>query len=131
MKVSVDTNVLARAITEDEPRQSKVAQDLLRSAELVAIGTYALCELVWVLTKVYRFRQSEIANAIEKLTNGDNVAVDRRAVRLGLHALSNGGDFADGAIALEGRTLGGETFVSLDKRAVAMLKAAGEDAELL
>ncbi len=39
--------------------------------------------------------------------------------------LDAGGDFADGAIAYEGRWLGAETFVSFDKEAVKMLREQG------
>ena len=46
-------------------------------------------------------------------------------------ALSAGGDFADGAIAYEGAWLGGETFVSFDKKAVTLLSGQGEAAQLL
>jgi predicted nucleic-acid-binding protein len=45
--------------------------------------------------------------------------------------LQAGGDFADGAIAYEGAWLGGETFVSFDKGAVALLSAQGRSASLL
>jgi predicted nucleic-acid-binding protein len=45
--------------------------------------------------------------------------------------LDAGGDFADGAIAYEGRWLGGETFVSFDRKAVEMLKAQGVAARVL
>jgi predicted nucleic-acid-binding protein len=42
-----------------------------------------------------------------------------------------GGDFADGVIAFEGKWLGGETFVSFDQQAVALLAAQGESTRLL
>lgn len=45
--------------------------------------------------------------------------------------LEAGGDFADGAIAYEGRWLGGETFVSFDRKAVSLLMAQGQSARLL
>ncbi len=45
--------------------------------------------------------------------------------------LEAGGDFADGVIAYEGKWLGGETFVSFDKQAVALLTAQGQSARLL
>ncbi len=41
------------------------------------------------------------------------------------------GDFADGVIAYEGSWLGGETFVSFDKKAVSLLVAQGQSARLL
>ena len=40
--------------------------------------------------------------------------------------LEAGGDFADGVIAYEGRWLGGEAFVSFDKKAVSLIAAQGQ-----
>ena len=60
-----------------------------------------------------------------------NVEMNRPAVEAGLAVLDAGGDFADGVIAYEGNWLGGETFVSFDKKAVALLKAQGQHARLL
>ena len=56
---------------------------------------------------------------------------NRPAVEAGLAALDAGGDFADGVIAYEGQWLGGETFVSFDKKSVALLKKQGQQARLL
>jgi predicted nucleic-acid-binding protein len=52
-------------------------------------------------------------------------------VRAGLAQLEAGGDFADAVIAHSGRDLGGETFVSFDKKAVDLLGKSGETAHLL
>ncbi|WP_226857144.1 hypothetical protein [Acidithiobacillus concretivorus] len=41
------------------------------------------------------------------------------------------GDFADGVIACEGNWLGGETFVSFDKKVVALFAAHGQSTRLL
>lgn len=60
-----------------------------------------------------------------------NIAVNRPAVEAGLIVLEAGGDFADGVIAYDGRWLGGETFVSFDKKAVRLLTAQGQAARLL
>jgi predicted nucleic-acid-binding protein len=48
-----------------------------------------------------------------------------------LAVLEAGGDFADGVIAYEGAWLGGETFVSFDKKAVTLLTDQGHSARLL
>ncbi len=49
----------------------------------------------------------------------------------GIKMLESGADFADGVIAYEGRWLGGETFVSFDKKAVSSLAKQGQQAKLL
>jgi predicted nucleic-acid-binding protein len=131
VKIIVDTNVLIRAMTDDEHRQGQIAQTELAQAEGIALALPALCELVWVLSSRYKFRSDEIARAIRRLIEGANVMVNRPAVEAGLAFLDAGGDFADGVIAYEGRWLGADTFVSFDRKAVTLLQLQGEDARLL
>jgi len=131
MKITADTNVLVRAITGDNARQSKVAEAELASADVVALGLPALCELVWVLSQGYKIPSAEIAEAIRRLMNSGNVVANQPAVEAGLALMDAGGDFADGIIAYEGRWLGAEIFVSFDKKAVKLMEARGESARLL
>jgi predicted nucleic-acid-binding protein len=131
MKITADTNILVRAMTDDHAQQSNAAQTALRKAELVAISISALCELVWVLSQGYRIPHAEIAEAIRPLINGSNVAVNRPAAEAGLALLDSGGDFADGIIAYEGSWLGADVFVSFDKKAVRLMEAQGGSARLL
>jgi len=131
MKITADTNVLVRALVEDHAAQSKAAQLALRKADLVALTIPTLCELVWVLAQGYRISTGEIAEAIRRLINGDNVVVNRPAAEAGLAMLDAGGDFADGVIAYEGNWLGADTFVSFDRKAVKLLEARGLSALLL
>ena len=131
MKVAVDTNVLVRAVVRDDKAQAKAAIKILRDAELIAIALPCLCEFVWVLRRVYGLQPDDAATAIRALLAAANVEMNRPAVEAGLSALDAGGDFADGVIAYEGNWFGGETFVSFDKKAVAQLKAQGQQARLL
>ncbi len=121
MRITADTNVLVRAVTEDQEHQSRTAQSVLKKADLVAIPISALCELVW----------TEIAEAIRRLINGANAVVNRPAAEAGLALLDAGGDFADGVIAYEGSWLGADAFVSFDKKAVKLIEAQGGSARLL
>lgn len=131
MKLAVDTNVLIRAAVSDDAAQARIAAKTLMDAELIAIALPCLCEFVWVLLKVYGFAPSDAAAAIRALLATGNVEVNRPAVEAGLAVLEAGGDFADGVIAYEGRWLGADTFVSFDKKAVALLAAQGQAARLL
>jgi predicted nucleic-acid-binding protein len=131
MRITADTNVLVRAVTEDHAHQSKAAQTELKAAELVAIPIPSLCELVWVLSQGYKIPPREIAEAIRRLMNSANVVVNRPAAEAGLALLEAGGDFADGVIAFEGNWLGADTFVSFDKKAVKLIEAQGGSARLL
>ena len=131
MKVAVDTNVLVRAVVRDDARQARAAVKVLNDAALIAVALPCLCELVGVLLRVYGFQPPEVAAAIRALLAAANVEVNRPAAEAGLAMLEAGGDFADGVIAYEGHWLGGETFVSFDKKAVALLAAQGQSARLL
>jgi predicted nucleic-acid-binding protein len=131
VKFTVDTNVLVRAVVGDDVVQAGSAAKLLASAELIAVTLPCLCEFVWVLLRVYKFKSKDAAAAIRALIAVDAVQVNRPAVDAGLAMLEAGGDFADGVIAFEGHWLGGERFVSFDKKAVALLVSQGRNAELL
>lgn len=131
MKISVDANVLARAVLNDDRVQSRAARRLLREASLIAVPLPCLCELVWVLGRGAKLPKDDVAAVVRSLMSAGNVVVNRPAAELGLAVLEAGGDFADGAIAYEGAWLGGETFVSFDKQAVTLLSRQGEAARVL
>ena len=131
MKICADTNVLARAILQDDPAQCRAARKLLSEAALVAVSAPSLCELVWVLRQNARLGKEDITSAIRALLDAGNVVTNHAAAQAGLALLDAGGDFADGVMAHEGRWLGGETFVSFDKKAVTLLDKLGKRTQLL
>ena len=131
MKITVDTNILVRMVVGDDEEQAQVAATLLKEAKLIAVSLPCLCEFVWVLRRVYNFGQADISAALNALLDAGNIAVNRPAVEAGLAVLDAGGDFADGLIAYEGSWLGGDTFVSFDKKAVSLIAGQGQQARLL
>ncbi len=131
MKIAVDTNVLARAVLQDDPKQGKAAAKLLEEATLIAVSLPSLCELVWILRRGAKLSKDDIAQTIRDLLGTANISMDRPAVEAGLAVLEAGGDFADGVIAHEGAWLGGETFVSFDRNAVDLLTLQGRQTLLL
>ncbi len=131
MKVSVDTNVLVRAVLQDDRVQGRAASQLLKDASLIAISAPCLCELVWVLRRGAKLSKEDVAATLRDLLEAGNVVMNRPAVEAGLAILEAGGDFADGVMAYEGGWLGGETFVSFDRQAVDLLAQQGLAARLL
>jgi predicted nucleic-acid-binding protein len=128
--MTADTNVLVRAATGDDGRQSRVARDALARAEMVALTLPTLCELAWVLSRGYKIPANEISAGFRQLIDSANVVVNRPAAEAGLAHLDAGGDFADGVIAFEGASLGADTFVSFDKSAVKLALGQGMSAKL-
>jgi predicted nucleic-acid-binding protein len=131
LRITADTNVLVRAAVADDPGQAKLAAEMLRSAEIVAVTLPTLCEFVWVLARGYRREVAEIIPAVRRLIDSATVRADRPAVEAGLAVLTAGGDFADGVIAFEGRRLGGEVFVSFDRTAIRLIAGTGGAAHLV
>ena len=131
MKITADTNVLVRAILQDDAAQCQKARELLTQATLIAVSLPSLCELVWILRQGAKLPKEDVAVAIQALLDTANVVMNRPAVEAGLALLEAGGDFADGIMAHEGKWLGGETFVSFDKKAIKLLSKQGEETQLL
>ncbi|MGC1953666.1 MAG: type II toxin-antitoxin system VapC family toxin [Gammaproteobacteria bacterium] len=131
MKITVDTNVLVRAVVRDDEKQACAAGRALKEATVIAVALPTLCEFVWVLRKVYDVAPTDIATAVRALLETGNLVANRPAAEAGLSMLDAGGDFADGVIAHEGNWLGGDIFVSFDKKAVVLLTEQGYSAALL
>ena len=128
VKITADTNVLLRAVVQDDPLQAAAAQALLQRATLIAVPVPVFCEFAWVLRRGCGYSVDDVAAAIEVLTGIDTIVTDVPAAQAGLAALRAGGDFADGAIACLGESLGGTVFASFDRSAVARLRARGASA---
>ena len=64
---AIDTNVLVRLITRDDPRQVASAEVFVKPGAWVSI--LALAEATWVLASVYERSAAELAAAIEVLLN--------------------------------------------------------------
>jgi predicted nucleic-acid-binding protein len=131
VKIIADTNVLLRAVLDDDPKQSRAARRALGSAEQVMLSRHVLCEMVWVLSRSYKLSNEDISRTVVALVEAENVIVERGAIEAGLRAMESGADFADGVIVYEGQWLGGETFVSFDRKAISAAGKQGIETTLL
>ncbi|MGV8938888.1 MAG: type II toxin-antitoxin system VapC family toxin [Allorhizobium sp.] len=130
MTFTVDTNILVRATTLDTPQEGEAAIAFMQSQRMV-VPTVVVCEMVWVLRKLYKLDRNEILRAAGSLLDLENVIIDRPAVDAGLAMLEAGGDFADGVIAVEGERLGGKVFATFDRKAARIFAETGRDCRLL
>ncbi len=64
---AVDTNVLVRLLTRDDPKQAAVADAFVQPGAWVSV--LALAEATWVLVAVYDRDAAHVALAIEMLLN--------------------------------------------------------------
>jgi predicted nucleic-acid-binding protein len=80
---AIDTNVLVRLITRDDPRQAAAAGIFVENGAWVPV--LALAEATWVLATVYKLSSKDLAKAIEMLLDHrDLVLEDAAAVRAAL-----------------------------------------------
>jgi predicted nucleic-acid-binding protein len=80
---AVDTNVLVRLITRDDPRQTASAESFIDKGAWVS--PLALAEAMWVLGSVYELSSKDQARAVEMLlSHRDLVLHDRETVAAAL-----------------------------------------------
>lgn len=121
--VAVDTNVLVRLLTGDDPHQAAAARRLFRAGP-IWIAKTVLLETGWVLRRSYGFEESAIRDAFTKLLGLKNVqAEDETGVAAALALTQHGIEFAD-AMHLSSRPPGA-VFASFDRSFVRRAKRAG------
>jgi predicted nucleic-acid-binding protein len=92
---AIDTNILVRALVQDDPIQSQRAQVLLNT-QTVFIPVTVMLELEWVLRSRYGFTPKVISNAIQELAILENAVVgEQAAVISAASKMKDGWDFAD------------------------------------
>jgi predicted nucleic-acid-binding protein len=70
---AVDTNVLVRLLTRDEPKQAAVADAFVQPGAWVSV--LALAEATWVLAAVYDRDAAQVARAVEMLLNHQSLTL--------------------------------------------------------
>ena len=75
---AVDTNVLVRLITRDDPRQAASADAFIERGAWVSL--LALTEAMWVLAAVYDRGAADLARAIEMLLNHETLTLQEADV---------------------------------------------------
>jgi predicted nucleic-acid-binding protein len=117
----LDTNVLVRYLTQDEPNQARKANALIDGAvgqgERLHIDVVVLCEVVWVLRGAYEFRKESVADAVSRILEAAQFSVeDRDLLRLALDAYTSGqGDFADYVLGQCNRRAGCDATATFDR----------------
>ena len=117
----LDTNVLVRYLTQDDPAQARRVNALLaeasRRGERCAIAAVVLCELVWVVAEAYRVDRAPSAGVLVRLLDTAQFVVeDRDQVRRALQDYRGGpGDFADYLLGWRNRQAGCAVTATLDR----------------
>jgi predicted nucleic-acid-binding protein len=119
--VGLDTNVLVRYITQDDPRQAKTAERAIEKAvgggAKVLVQPIVLCELVWVLESAYGYGKGEIVSVIEQVMRTVQFEIaEKDVVWKALEDFSEGAaDFSDYLIGRANERAGAQTTLSFDR----------------
>ena len=119
---AVDTNILVRWITRDDPVQSSIADRVMAEATFVSLGV--LLELAWTLGgNPFRWDRQTIATALRLIVSTRTVSLPHEdGVRWAIDRFAAGADIADMLHIVSAR--GSACFISFDKRLASL---AGSD----
>jgi predicted nucleic-acid-binding protein len=122
--IGLDTNILIRYLTQDDPVQSVKATEILerrltpKNPGFVSI--VAMVETVWVLDRAYGLTAQDIATVVERLLQVEVLTIEKeQEVFTAMVALKRGrGSFADALIAQLGVRAGCTRTLTFDQKAV-------------
>jgi predicted nucleic-acid-binding protein len=126
--LGVDTNVLVRYLTRDDPPQYAKARRLIArwvsKGEPVLVSLLVLLETEWVLRSRYELEKSEIVAAFSALLDTADLAFeDEPSIERAVYSWKDSAaDFADCLIEAHNRRLGCHATATFDGNA---LKLAG------
>jgi len=122
--IGLDSNIILRAITNDDPKQSPCARAFLgalTAADQGVLNPVVLAEISWTLRKRYRRPHSEVLLSLDDLLRSDSYFVtDRDAVNRAIERCSSSNlEFADSLIGELNLIAGAGRTVTFDKEAAA------------
>jgi predicted nucleic-acid-binding protein len=122
----IDTNVLVRYITRDDPEQYQAAKRVLESSCTREAPGYVnvivLCELAWVLARLYDATDEELVGVIDQLLRTHQFRIERRdQVRAALEQYKRRpAGFPDCLLGRLNRNAGCEETITFDQDAAGM-----------
>lgn len=120
--IGLDTNVLVRYLTQDDPEQASRAGQLIETYctkdDPGFVSLIVLCELVWVLRGAYGYEKELVIAVLEQILTTSELRVEaEHTARSSLTAYRRGSaDFADYVILFSNRAQGCEITYSFDQR---------------
>ncbi len=120
--IGLDTNVVVRYLTHDDPGQTAAAINLVGSLTSESPGYLCLivvAELVWVLETSYGFKKREIQQVVETLLHSRELVIEHaEIVSQALRTDRTGrADFVDCLIEHRGAAAGCQYTVTFDRAA--------------
>ena len=117
---ALDTNVLVRFLTQDDPLQSRRAnqyiEEVVARGESCLINLVVLCEMVWVLESAYRHPKTAILDLLGRVLSTSEFEIENKeVVWAALEDFKNSrADFSDCLIGRLNQRLGCDETASFD-----------------
>jgi len=121
--IGLDTNILVRYLTQDDPAQSAKAAEILERRLTPKtpgfVSVVVVVETVWVLDRAYGLTDQDIAAAVERLLQVEVLTIeDEQEVFTAMIALKQGcASFSDALIAELGARAGCTRTLTFDRKA--------------
>lgn len=121
--VGIDTNVLVRYLTQDDPKQSAIAtrfiEDRLSAENPGFVSAVTLCEIAWVLAMSYGADRKAIRKTVENLLATKQLVIERAELVWKALRASEGApaDFSDALIGQLAIAHGAGKTVTFDRGA--------------
>ena len=119
---AVDTNILVRYITQDDPSQSPIASAIVRKIharqKAVFVTQIVLCETIWVLRSYYKMGKPDVIEFLNNLLDDDGFELDGRMEVIDAFAdfKTGKGDFSDYLIGRKVATVKCGPVFTFDKK---------------
>jgi predicted nucleic acid-binding protein len=134
VRATLDTSILIRHLTGDDPGKAAGVRGLLARAAQgeidLLVPPVVIAELAWVLESYFRLRRGEIAELLEAVLATPGLTIPERPVLAeAVTAFRDSGvDFTDAWIAAVARAQGYTTVLTFDRRHFARLEGIQPEA---
>lgn len=119
---AIDTNIVVRIVTRDDPSQSERARAAVEDHGEVFVPTSVMLEAFWVLCRTYGFGRAQTADALKKFAALETVVLEQPAVVMSaLDRATDGLDFADALHLAAAADC--QTFLTFDRELIRRARA--------
>lgn len=105
MRITIDTNILIRYFTDDEPKKADLVEELLEKEKSLSIPDVVFPELEYILGKQYAFSRKRLVGVYASLLSFPNIKISqeiRKAVTLYKNSRLDMADCIIAAYSLKG-----------------------------
>ncbi len=121
-RVVIDTNLLVRYLTQDDPEKAEAVETLLDKAGSgevsILLPSIVIAELVWVLESFYKLEAAAISELVESVLNTPGLEVNEKEILFTICRTYREKkiDFIDAWIMEFAKKNGIDTIYSFDKK---------------